>query len=194
MRRRRRGRGCLLPLLALVLIGGAAVGLVNGADYLLYAPWAYGGIFGRPTLTRTWEGTLTTHSGVRYAVYLQLDRYRNDRGVPLTTRGQADLDGHISWCTRPSPITASEVYGHANRSASSIVLETDEVRRPPPGLYPISLHGAWHDSTLALHVLFYLVHNHGYEFSTQIPDAVKPVPLTLHPHGYTAFQAACSRL
>ena len=137
---------------------------------------------------------MTTHSGVRYAVYLELSRYRTDRGTPLTSFGQADIDGHISWCAHRIPNTRTNIFGHANRSASSVVLESSEVSKPPPGLFPIHLHGAWHGSTLVLNVLFYLVRNRGYVYSSAIPDDVRPVRLTLHKRGSSAFAAACAHV
>lgn len=193
MRRRRHGCGCLTTLLALVLVGAVVFVVDYGGDYLLFAPWAYG-FFGQPTLTGSWTGAMSTHRGVRYVVYLQLNRDRNRHGTALATRGQADIDGHASWCAHGIPNTTTTLFGYANRSASSIVLETNELRHPPPGLFPLDFRGAWHGSRLDLHVLFDLVQHHAYVYSSSIPDEVHPVRLTLHKEGYRAFQSACTRL
>jgi hypothetical protein len=114
--------------------------------------------------------------------------------MPLETRGQADIEGHASWCARGIPKTTTTLFGFANRSASNVIFETDEIRNAPPGLFPLHFQGAWHRSTLLLHVLFYLVQNHGYVYSSAIPDDVRPTTLTLHKRGYSAFQAACARI
>jgi hypothetical protein len=70
-------------------------------------------------------------------------------------------------------------------------LEAAELRNPPPGLVPLDFRGAWHSSTLVLHVVFTLYQNHAYVYSTVIPDEVRPVRLTLHKRGYSAYQATC---
>lgn len=193
MKKRRRGFGCVIPVLILVIVGAVVLVLNYGLDYLLFAPWAYG-YLGQPTLTGSWEGTLRTHSGVQYAFYMQINRDRTNRGKALNTRGRADIDGPISWCARGIPNTTSTLFGSANRSASNVRFEASEVRNPPPGLYPIGFRGAWHGSTLVLNVVFYLAQNHGYTFSTAIPDAVRPVRLTLHKRGYSSYQATCARI
>lgn len=185
-----RRRGCLTTLLVLVLVVGVVLGIEYGVDYLLFAPWAYG-IFGQPTLTGNWKGTVKTHSGLQYTFYLQLDRNRDSDGVPTSTRGNADLDGHLSWCARGIPSTTASVFGFANRSASAITLEANEIRNPPQGLYPLDFHGSWHAPTLVLRVTFSLVRGHGYVYSSAIPDEVHPVRLTLHKRGQSAYQEVC---
>jgi hypothetical protein len=170
-----------------------ALGLDYGSDYLFFAPWAYG-ILGQPTLTGGWSGSLKTHSGVQYVIYLQLNRDRTSRGIGLNTRGQADIDGQISWCAHGIPSTTSTLFGTANRSASVVRFEAGELRNPPPGLFPIHFQGAWHGSTLVLHVRFYLYQNHGYVYSTAIPDEVRSVRLPLHKRDYSVYQAACARI
>jgi hypothetical protein len=191
--RRRRGCGCLGALLGIVLVIAVVFVVENGADYLLYAPWAYG-YFGQPTLTGSWTGTMTAHSGVRYAVYLQLNRDRTRRGTPLNGFGKADIDGHVSWCARGIRNGTSTLFGHANRSASDVVLEIQDFSHLPAGLFPIRFQGAWHGSSLALHVVFYLSLGPAHGYSTGSPDTARPVPATLHKQGYSAFQAACARL
>lgn len=185
--KRRRGPGCIMTALAVVAICAVAIGIDVGGDYVLFAPWAYG-ILGQPTLTGNWYGVLRTHGEGPHAFYLELERSRNSRGIPEETRGQADIEGHVSWCARGIPQLTSTVFGHANRSASSIVLETAELRRPPLGLYPLIFRGAWHNSTLVLHVSFSPVGNLGYG------GTLKPVPLTLHKKSRSVYQAACAHI
>jgi hypothetical protein len=193
MRQRRRGRGCLTALLALLVLAALALGIDYGADALLFAPWAYG-ILGRPTLTGGWDGTLRTLGGTQYAVYLQLNRSQSSRGTFLNSRGRADLDGHLSWCARGVPSATSRVYGTANRSASIVILEASAPPHPRPGLLPYEFRGAWHGSTLVLHVLFRVYNGHAYVYSTAIPDEVRAVRLALQKRGYSAYQAACARI
>lgn len=187
--RGRRGFGCLGTLLALIVVIAVVFVVENGGDYLLFAPWAYGW-FGQPTLTGTWVGTMTTHSGVRYVVYLQLERDRNYKGTPLNSRGgEADIDGHAAWCARGVPgTTTTTIFGSANRSASNMSLGTHMLLNPPPGPYPLYFRGAWHGTTLVLHVSYDIVRNHAYG------SAPTPVPVTFHKRGYSAYQAACAHM
>jgi hypothetical protein len=85
------------------------------------------------------------------------------------------------------------VYGFANRSASNVVLETDEPRHPPLGFIPLDFRGAWHGSRLALHVTFTLYNGQGY-LSGSIPDEVRGVHFTLHKSGLSTYQRACARI
>jgi hypothetical protein len=188
----RRRFGCVGSLAIVALIIGALFFIENGVDYLLYAPWAYGW-FGQPTLTGTWEGTVRADGGTPYVLYLQLDRYRNRRnGTPYTTFGRADIGGHVSWCAPSIRNATSSLYGNANRSASSIVLETQNLSHLPAGLFPIRFQGAWHRTTLALGVLFNRSTGRGY--ITGGPNTVGPIRVTLHKKGYSAYQSACAHM
>lgn len=189
MRRRRRGCGCLPTLLALLLLGALGYGLNYALDALLYAPWAYG-ILGRSTLTGSWNGTLTTHSGVHYAVHLQLNRSH----AALSSPHAPDIDGQVSWCATSISSTTSTVSGTSDRSASNVHLYVQQPARPYHGLRPSSFQGAWHGSTLVLDVLFERQNGHVYVFSRSIPDEYNAVPLTLHKGGFSAYQATCGHI
>lgn len=186
----RRPLGCVGSILLLVAILGVVFVVENGGDYLLTAPWAYGW-FGQPTLTGSWEGTVRTHSGAQYALYLDLSRYRI-RGRPTETFGKADIAGHVNWCSRSIRGATSTLWGHANRSASDLVLETQSLSHLPVGPFPIRFEGGWHGSTLALRVTFYRSLGRGY--TTDAFDSTHPVHLTMHKKGYRAFQAACTHV
>lgn len=190
--RMRRRLGCVGSFVVIALIIAAVFVVENGVDYLLYAPWAYGW-FGQPTLTGTWEGTVQTNSGTPYALYLELSRYRNRRnGTPYTTFGNADIDGHVFWCAPGIRNATSSLYGHANRSASSVVLETQNLSHLPVGLFPLRFEGAWHRSTLALGVMFNRSTGHGYISGG--PSTGGPVRATLHKKGYSAYRSACAHI
>lgn len=176
-------------LLTVPILFALAFGLNYAADALIFAPWAYG-ILGRATLTGSWNGALTTHSGVPYAVYLQLNRSH----AALSSPRAPDIDGHVSWCAWGIPSTTSTVSGTADRSASNIRLDAHEPAHPHLGLRPSNFQGAWHGSTLVLHVLFEWYNGHAYVSSSSIPDEFNAVPLTLHKGGYRAYQAACARI
>jgi hypothetical protein len=179
----------LRRLLILLVILAAAVGLDYGANAFLFAPWAYG-IFGRATLTGSWNGTLKTHDGVPYAVRLQLSR----SSQALSGRLAPDIQGKAAWCAPGIRITTSTVTGTADRSASNVRLNVSESGRPPRGLSPSQFQGAWHGSALVLHVLFQFYNGHAYVESASYPDEFHAVTLTLHKGGENAFRAACARI
>jgi hypothetical protein len=174
-----------------LLVGAVAVGLDYGGEYVIFAPWAFG-LTGRPTLTGDWMGTLRAPNGTPQEIYLQLGLDQTHNGTFLNTRGRADLDGHLSWCAPGIRTTTSEIYGSANRSASSVIVAVNYPGHPRAGLDPFEFHGAWHTSTLVLRVMFlrFTWNGHGYSSGME----VGPVRLTLHKSGYGAFQAACAHL
>lgn len=182
---RRRRRGCVSSLVGLALVCAVLFGLDYGAKALLFAPWAYG-VLGRPTLTGGWTGILTAHEGARYAIYLRLDYNQDSKFTPL--------GGRLSWCTRGVPSTTATVAGNANWSGSDVKFTAYTPLHPHPGLQPSAFRGTWHGDTLVLRVELDLYQNHAYVMSSDLPDEVRPVLVTLQKRGYSVYQAACSRI
>ena len=189
MRRRRGGCGCLRGILLVPLIFVVGYALDQALNAFIFAPWAYG-VLGRQTLTGDWNGTLRAHSGVSYAVHLELNR----SSQALTGRLAPDIDGHVSWCTRSGGSTTSTLSGTSDRSASDVTLYVQEPPHPRPGLRPSRLQGAWHGTTLLLNVLFLFYDGHAYVMSNSFPDEHNAVSLTLHKSGYAVYRDACARL
>jgi len=199
VRQRRLGRGCfsgcLRPLVLLVLLGAAALVVDYGGDALLFAPWAYS-LFG-PTLTGDWTGTVRSHSGREYAIYLTINRSRTSTGLFENSHltGNAYIDGHVSWCAHGMPSTTATYSGTANRSASDVRFDVGLNPQPPPrpGFQPYELRGAFHGSTVVFHLNFRLYGNGAYTYGS-FPDEVHAVRLTLRKRGFDTYQAACARL
>jgi hypothetical protein len=84
--------------------------------------------------------------------------------------------------------STTTIFGIANRSASKITLDPGELRRPLPSLAPYELRGAWHGTTLLLHVQYQVAKKYGYS------TVQTPVAVTFHKNGYSAYQAACARV
>jgi hypothetical protein len=201
IRQRRAGGGGLRILVVLVLVlvlvlAIAAVFVIDyGGDALLFAPWAYS-LFG-PTLTGDWTGTVRSHSGTEYAIYLHIDRSRTAYGTFENSHltGNAYIDGHASWCAHGMPSTTATHTGTASRSASDVRFDVglNPKPQPRPGFQPYEFRGTFHGSTLVFHLNFRLFRNDAYVYGS-FPDELKPVKLAMRKKGLDAYRAACARL
>src|SRR5437870_2119921 len=91
--------GCFALLIALAVIVVVFWALTVGLDALLVAPWGYP-LFGRPTLAGHWVGTFTTPSGIRFALYLEIERARDEGGGAMSDEvsGTELISGRAHWC------------------------------------------------------------------------------------------------
>ncbi|MGE5072482.1 MAG: hypothetical protein ACM3MF_03565 [Anaerolineae bacterium] len=198
---RARLRGCLIGLIGVCLLVSVASGLVYLGDAFFDAPWAYP-LFGRPTLTGTWEGEFTTPTGVQFAVFLNLRRDALANGAPSSQEFQgALLSGKASWCdntgrTAPNiPVGgAVPVRTGANGKADRVEIDLESAIHPQPGLLPAMFKGKWEGDTLVLQPTFSYWDGKTFDYSSNNPDLNNKITVVLKKVKYGAFPQACSTL
>jgi hypothetical protein len=203
--RRRRGPlrsavGCLVAVVGLVALTSAIRFAWDRWDRFRY-PWAYASS-GRPTLTGSWVGTLTSGGGVRRAALLDLRleprRFgrrsgRRARGA----RGRRALVGEVRLCGNPAGEQRFTAYGgHEDAAASRFRLAlsvADSV--PPDGLAPSHLRGRWDGGdSLAFEADLYLRRGASAISGTDDPDTGPPATIHMGRGDEAAFRALCARL
>jgi len=209
--RRTRRRARVSGWLALVVALVAMVGF-SSAMQLFWTridrhrfPWAYESS-GRPTLTGTWAGSLTTARGARRGLYLDLEleplRFGSgSRGHRhgAYRRAQSDkLVGELLVCTGPSREQRFELHGNEladDASRFRLSFRVPEGITPPDGLAPSHLRGMWngHDS-LRVEADLYLRRGASAITDSADPETGPPQPGALHRAPLQEFRATCNRL
>lgn len=187
--------GCLGVILVIALGLVALQAFELGGDALT-APWAYA-IFGYPTLTGHWAGTFTTTSGIKFALYLQLER-----ATASSSEAQAIeyINGRADWCDNQGRhmenVTLSgnvpSFSGYAG-SADKVSIHLDEGSSPPLGLLPNNFHGKWDGDTLTFISDFSYNTGNGFQYSDSNPDQSHPVTLSLKRAEIETFRSACAQ-
>jgi len=208
-RRARTARASGWIVLAVAVAGMAAF---SGAMELFWTridqhrfPWAYERS-GRPTLTGTWVGSLTTARGARRGLYLDLEleplRFgggsRGNRHGAYR-RAQSDkLVGELLLCAGPYREQRFELHGNeltddASRFRLSFLVP--EGTTPADGLAPSHLRGMWNGrDSLRVEADLYL--RRGASSITDGADAETgaPQPGALHRAALQEFRATCHQL
>lgn len=187
--------GCLGVILVIGLGLVALQVLYLGGDALT-APWAYP-IFGHPTLTGHWAGTLTTTSGIRFALYMDLERAT---GSSSEAEALEYIDGRADWCddhgrhVEDTPLSGSvpSFSGYLG-SADQVNIHLDEGKSPPLGLLPNNFHGKWDGDALTLTSDFSYNTGNGFQYSDSNPDQAHPVTFRLTRGEVGTFRAACAQ-
>ena len=208
--RGRTGRaryGCatlLLAVVVIVLLTGAMRTFWTRVDQRRF-PWAYEET-GRPTLTGSWVGTLTTALGTRRAMYLVLELRpldfdfgsgRHRRRGNVFRRAQSDkLVGELRMCGGPAlqrfTLHGNELADDASRFRLSFAV-ADSV--PPDGLAPSHLRGAWNRrDSLRIEADVYLRRGASAITDSADPETGRPQQGALHRAGESEFRALCGRL
>lgn len=168
-------------------------------------PWAYEDS-GRPTLTGTWVGTLTTARGARRGLYLELEleplRFGGgSRGIRhgAYRRAQSDkLAGHLVMCGGRTGEQRFDLHGNEladDASRFRLTFRVPEGSTPPDGLAPSHLRGTWNGrDSLRVEADLYL--RRGASSITDGADAETgaPQPGALHRAPLREFRATCNRL
>src|SRR5258707_917776 len=134
-------RSCLgLVVVILILISGVWV-LTQGLDSVS-APWAHAA-FGSPTLTGHWTSAFTMPSGLKFAVYMEIER---PSGVDseTTDRYAGELiSGRAAWCDNQGRHVDNGVLTGSvpsfigfNGSADKVALQIDAGKPQVKGLLP----------------------------------------------------------
>ena len=197
--------GLALVVVLLALFSGAMGLFWTRVDQRRF-PWAYAET-GRPTLTGTWVGSLTTNRGARRALYLDLRlkpldvesaRRRRGRYNGLYRRRGTDmLVGELRMCGGPKGEQRFTVTGHpVADDASRFALgfhPADSV--PPDGLAPSHLRGAWDQrDSLRIEADLHVRQGKSAITNSADPETGQPQPGTLHRAGANEYPALCRRL
>jgi hypothetical protein len=201
--KRKSGCGCGPGLLAF----GLFVAVVAGGHYLAIEmdqrrfPWGYADSGKRP-LVGTWVGPVTTGSGKRLGMLVDIELVPLGRGRRYTpiirNRRHAWLEGRVLVCDGPGRVRHLEASGEPNDNrASSFHLgtsPTDSVP-PPEGLAPSHLYGRFDGSdSLAFEASLYLRRGTSAITGSDDPDTGRRTRLTLRRGTDTTFNSLCGRL
>jgi hypothetical protein len=161
-------------------------------------PWAYEES-GRPTLTGTWVGTLTTGRGAVRGLYLDLRLdpldFNNDHGA--IRRATSDkLGGELRMCGGPKEQRFTLHGNDVDHGASRFRLgfaTADSV--PPDGLAPSFMRGSWdHRDSLRVEVDLYLRRGASAITSTAYSETGPPQFGALHRADPNDYAALCRQL
>ena len=195
--------GCARSVLLIGAVGAFAFGLHSIGERIdiWRFPWGHAES-GRPTLTGTWVGPVTTGSGKHLAMLIwtelaPLDRGRRWPGPIIRSRRTRWLEGHALVCSIPGRATRYKVRGepYDERAASRFHLAlypADSV--PPDGLAPSHIQGRWGSGdSVALAVSLYLRRGKSAISSSDDPDTGRDTQATLR-HGTEAqFNSLCAQ-
>ena len=200
----RSGGGRVLGCVGvLVVLAALVVGFQlfeNGADTLA-APWAYG----NPTLTGDWEGTFTTPTGIRFAMFIEIERARDKGGAPVSDDYIGEImGGRGDWCDNhgrhleDSPVFGSVAsytgFGGKVDNLDLKLQSGDPPGNPPPeGLLPAQFHGSWNGDTLTLKPEFSFWTGTAFQASDN-PDQTQPMTITLERGDLDTYRSACAKL
>ena len=160
-------------------------------------PWAYEGS-GRPTLTGTWVGSLTTATGQRRGVIMEMhlpDISGRKRKTRRTRFG--DLEGTARTCDERGDIRTLTLSGKPdNREATQLHVMTVPAETPPlDGLTLNTAKGMWDQgNTLHLQAGFYFRKGSGAISGPEYPDTQKEVLLHMERGGEADFRRACDAI
>ena len=199
----KRKSGCLPGLLGIGLLAAFVIGEHYLAIYIdkRRFPWGYADS-GTPPLVGTWVGPVTTRSGKRLAMLLDVELVplgQGRRGTPIIrTQRHSWLEGRVAVCDCPGRVRHLEASGEPNDSrASRFHLGTSPTdSAPPEGLAPSHLYGRWDGSdSLALEASLYLMRGKSAISKSDDPDTgLRNTPLTLRRGTEADFDSLCGRL
>ncbi len=196
-----RLRGCLIGMAAICLLIPVGAALSYGWDAAVDAPWAYP-LFGRPTLTGTWEGEFRTPGGSRFAIFMDLSRKFLSNGTPHDEDYQGALmTGEARWCDDRGRHAdhividgAVPVFTGYNGTADQVEIDLESASYPQPGLFPDTFKGSWNVTTLSLQPTFMYWTGSTFEYSSNNPDLTSTISVTLNKAGEGAYRTACAAL
>jgi len=176
--------GGLRPLLLILLVGGAILGIMAGLLYLTAPDWTKSRA-GRPALTGHWGGTMT-YGGTKRTVVLSLIYSTGQVGNSGAT-GNNGVHGIAKVCG-PSGAFTDDLGGGVFDNADHIRLTFDWDRKGA-GWHPSGLRATWdHRDHLAATTTLYLEHKDG---STAMADHNAIVRFRLNRINEDAFDAGC---
>lgn len=157
----RRLRDCLIVLGVMCLLIPVVAAISYGWDAPADAPWGYP-VFGRATLTGTWEGEFTGPGGARFAVLMDLRRAKLSNGEPHDEDDLGALvSGEASWCDDHARHAegvvvdgAAPVFSGFNGTVDQVQLGLENAGQRVAGLQPDGFQGSWQADMLTLQPAF----------------------------------------
>jgi hypothetical protein len=204
MRRRRRFSGwfALIVVIAAMVVFSSAMELFWTRIDQHRFPWAYARS-GRPTLTGTWVGALTTGRGARRGLYLTLEleplRFgRGRRNGAFRRAGSDKLVGELRMCGGSGGTQRFELHGNNvsdDASRFRLSFRVPEGTTPADGLAPSHLRGMWNGrDSLRVEADLYLRRGASAITDGADPETGTPQPGALHRADPSEFGATCTRL
>ena len=160
-------------------------------------PWGYAES-GKPTLTGTWVGSLTTATGQRRGVFMEMhlpDISNRKRKVRRTRFG--DFEGTARTCDEQGEIRSLTLSGKPdNKDATQLHLMTIPAEKPPlDGLTLNTAEGLWDQgNTLHLQAGFYYRKGTGAISGSDYPDTEKKALLHMTRGGDAEFRRTCDAI
>ena len=197
--------GLVLVVVLLAAFSGAMELFWTRVDQRRF-PWAYAET-GRPTLTGTWVGSLTTNRGARRGLYLDLQLMPIDFESGRRRRGGANrvfrratsdkLVGELRMCGGPRGEQRFTLHGNnVTDDASRFRLSfspADSV--PPDGLAPSHLRGAWNGrDSLRIEADLYLRQGASAITNSADPETGPPQPGALRRADPNEYPRTCRAL
>ena len=160
-------------------------------------PWAYEQS-GRPTLTGSWVGSLTTATGQHRGVIMEMhlpDISGRKRKVRRTRFGS--LEGTARTCDERGEVRSLTLSGNPdNKDATQLHIMTIPAENPPPdGLTLNTATGLWDQgNTLHLQAGFYFRKGPSAISGSEYPDTEKEALLHMTRGGDAEFRRACDAI
>jgi hypothetical protein len=202
----KRKSGCLRGILAIFVLLVFILGLDYAGNVLdrRRFPWGYEKT-GTPTLAGTWVGPLTSGSGKRLGMLIEmrlapLDHNRRRRGRAFRTQRSSWLIGRVLTCTGPGRPNEYEMDGKPdgdNRNASRFRLSMHPKNDTliTDGLAPSHVQGRWGGKdSIDLLVSLHLRRGQSSISGSDDPDTGRDQPVTLNRGTEAEFTTLCGRL
>ena len=201
----KRRSGCLQGILLIALVGVFVLGIQFAGNQLdrRRFPWGYE-TPGSPTLAGTWVGPVTSGSGQRLAMLIEMRLapldYKRRRSQFIRTRRSTWLIGRVVTCNGRMGPQVYELNGQPdgdNRNASRFRLSMypENDTSAYEGLAPSHMQGRWPGKdSIDLLVSFHLRKNRSAISSTDDPDTGRDTPVTLERGTEADFNSLCGRL
>jgi len=200
---RKSRRGCLSSLFPIALLFAFVLGLdliAKRIDRWRF-PWGYTDT-GGSTLAGTWVGPVTTGSGKRLAMLVQMQLAPLDRGrrhTPIIRTGRNGwLEGRVLVCTTPGRVQHLEASGSPDdkKAGSRFHLATSPTDSiPVDGLAPSHIKGTWAGGdSIDVLLSLYLRRGKSAISSTADPDTGPDTPATLKRGTEAEFTSLCTRV
>ena len=186
-----------LPLLGLLVVVYVAGNFFWRRLDMWRFPWGYEAS-GKPTLTGTWVGSLTTATGQRRGVIMEMhlpDISKQRRKTRRTRYGR--VEGTARTCDERGEIHTLTLSGEPqNREATQLQIMTVPAENPPPdGLTLNTAKGLWDQgNTLHLQAGFYFRKGTGGITGEEYPDTQKEALLHMTRGGEAEFRRACDAI
>ena len=199
---KRRG-GCFSFILAIAAVGLFVYGLEIIGDRLdrTRFPWGYDAP-GKSTLAGTWVGTVTTGSGQKLGMLLDMRLapldYHRRRPPIIRTRRSTWLIGKVLTCTGSGRPNEYELDGDPDDSKASrfrLSMHPKADSLVTDGLAPSHMKGRWGGrDSIDLEISLHLRRGKSAISNSADPDTGRDTPATLNRGTEAQFTALCSRL